>query len=318
MRFRSCRGGSRRVVRAAACAAVAAGVGCQTDFTTGVAPDDRPVADSVAWVNPPSFGPPTLLAAGDVARCGQDGDDATAALLDTLSGTVLALGDHAYQNGTAAEYWDCFDPSWGRHRPRTRPAPGNHEYGSPGAAPYFAYFGSAAGPAGRGYYSFDVGAWHVVSLNSNTGMQPGSPQEQWLRADLAAHPARCTLAFWHHPRFSSSRHGSDARSSALWAALAEAGADVVLAGHDHVYERFAPLAADGTPDAARGIRSFVVGTGGADLYEFQAASAPGSEARYNASFGVLQIALGDADYAWTFIPVGGGAPVDRGRASCGG
>ena len=274
------------------------------------------LADSAAWVNPVSLGPPVLLAAGDVARCGQAGDDTTAALLDTLAGTVLALGDQAYGRGSAAEYRDCYDPSWGRHRARTRPAPGNHEYGSGGAAPYFAYFGDAAGPAGRGYYSMDIGAWHVVSLNSNVAMHPGSAQAQWLQADLAAHPSRCTLAFWHHPRFSSGKHGSDPDVAPLWDVLADAGADVVLAGHDHVYERFARMSADGAVDDVNGIRSFVVGTGGADLYPFRDVPVAGSEVRYNERFGVLRLTLRDDGYAWAFIPVGGGAPIDAGEEQC--
>jgi hypothetical protein len=257
-----------------------------------------------------------LLAAGDVARCRQTGDDTTAAMLDTLAGTVLALGDQAYSRGSVTEYRDCYGPSWGRHRARTRPAPGNHEYGSGGAAPYFAYFGDAAGPAGRGYYSMDLGGWHIISLNSNVAMHRDSPQAQWLRADLAAHQSRCTLAFWHHPRFSSGPHGSDPDVAPLWAILAAAGTDVVLAGHDHTYERFAPLSADGRLDDAHGIRSFVVGTGGADLYPFRDVPVSGSEMRYNERFGVLRLTLRADGYAWAFIPVGGVAPIDSGDEQC--
>jgi hypothetical protein len=274
------------------------------------------LADTAAWVNPAPVGPPVLLAAGDVARCRQAGDDTTAALLDTLAGTVLALGDQAYSRGSAAEYRDCYHPSWGRHRARTRPAPGNHEYGSTGAAPYFAYFGDAAGPSGRGYYSMDIGGWHVISLNSNVAMHAGSAQARWLQADLATHPSRCTLAFWHHPRFSSGTHGSDPDVAPLWQVLADAGADVVLAGHDHIYERFARMSADGAVDDVNGIRSFVVGTGGADLYPFRDVPVVGSEVRYNERFGVLRLTLRDDAYAWAFIPVGGGAPIDAGEEQC--
>ena len=181
-----------------------------------------------------------VVGAGDIADCARTQDQATAALLDGIPGTVIALGDLAYQSGTAAEFANCYGPTWGRHRARTRPSPGNHEYLSSGAAPYYAYFGAAAGPAGRGYYSFNLGNWHIVSLNSNVAAGAGSAQDQWLRADLAdpANQKPCTLAYWHHALFSSgSGHGNDFRTMGLFQTLYNAGADVVLTGHDHNYER---------------------------------------------------------------------------------
>jgi Calcineurin-like phosphoesterase len=192
---------------------------------------------------------------------------ATARLvLDLDPAVVLTLGDNQYENGTLAKFRRSYEQSWGRLRSRTRPAPGNHDYRTAGAAGYFDYFGAAAGPRSTGFYSFDVGAWHLIALNSECahigGCGKGSLQERWLRADLAAHPAGCTLAYWHKPRFSSGWHGSDATYTDFWRALYEAGADVVLVGHDHDYERFAPQTPDARPDPARGIRQFVVGTGG--------------------------------------------------------
>jgi calcineurin-like phosphoesterase family protein len=264
--------------------------------------------------DPPPPPPEVLIAAGDIADCRTLGDEATAALLDGLKGTVALLGDNAYESGTEQEYRDCYHPTWGRHKARTRPSPGNHEYRTPGAAGYFAYFGAAAGNPAEGWYSYDLGAWHVVSLNSELPVAAGSAQEQWLRADLAAHPARCTLAYWHRPRFSSARHGNNAGMQPLWQALFDAGADVVLVGHDHVYERFAPQRPDGTPDAARGLRQFTVGTGGRDLYEFNA-PVVNSEVRFNQTFGVLELTLEADAYAWEFIPVSG-TFRDTGRAAC--
>ncbi|HEX8452689.1 MAG TPA: metallophosphoesterase [Longimicrobium sp.] len=255
-----------------------------------------------------------LLAAGDIAECPRQGDEATAALLDTLPGTVAVLGDNAYERGTEEEYARCYDPSWGRHKARTRPTPGNHEYATPNAAPYYAYFGAAAGNPGEGWYSYELGAWHVVVLNSEVPRTPDSPQIQWLRADLAAHPARCTLAYWHKPRFSSGPHGNNEAMQPFWDALYEAGADVVLTGHDHIYERFAPMTPDGRADAARGIRSFVVGTGGRSLYDI-ASVAANSQFRQNTAIGIIRFELAESSYRWRFIPTSG-APMDEGSASC--
>ena len=259
--------------------------------------------------------PAVLVGAGDIGICGSAADEATAALLDSIEGVVFTAGDNAYPDGTAADFASCYAPSWGRHKARTRPAPGNHDYHTTGAAGYYAYFGAAAGPTGLGYYSYDLGDWHIVSLNSSVSMAAGSPQEQWLRADLAGHPVSCTLAYWHHPRFSSGRHGGDASPEPLWQALYDAGADVVISGHDHTYERFAPQTPDGAADPARGIRQFVVGTGGASLYNFTTIVA-NSEARDNTTHGVLRLSLGPGGYDWEFIPVAGGTFRDSGSGSC--
>ncbi len=263
---------------------------------------------------------PVLLAAGDIASCDSSGDEATAALLDGFAGTVLTLGDTVYQAGTAEEFADCYDPSWGRHKARTRPAVGDHEYNTPGATGYYDYFGAAAGEPGEGYYSYDLGTWHVIALNSNCaevgGCGPGSPQGRWLRADLAAHPATCTLAVIHHPRFSSgTEHGGNEAVRPLWQALYEAGADVVLSGNEHNYERFAPQDPDGTRDDARGIRQFVVGTGGIGFYELGPAIA-NSEARNDDALGVLALTLRPGGYDWRFVPVAGQDFSDAGSAAC--
>ena len=261
----------------------------------------------------------TVLAAGDVADCAGQGDEQTAALLDRLPGVVLVLGDAAYPDGTAEQFARCYGPGWGRHVDRTRPAPGNHEYESPGAQGYFRYFGPRAGEPGRGWYSFDLGGWHLVALNSNCtrvgGCDSGSEQERWLRADLARHRRQCTLAYWHHPRFSSgSRHGNGPQVNGLWRTLHDAGADVVLSGHEHNYERFAPLDGDGRP-VPSGMRQFVVGTGGKSRYPF-GPPLPGSEARDDTSFGVLKLTLRSTDYEWTFEAVDGQRFTDGGSGRC--
>jgi acid phosphatase type 7 len=201
-----------------------------------------------------------------------------------------------------------------------RPAPGNHEYETLNAAGYFEYFGDAAGPAGRGYYSFDLGSWHIVSLNSNclyAGCAAGSPQERWLREHLATHPARCTLAYWHHPRFSSTTsESSRVELQPIWQALYDSGADVVLSAHEHNYERFAPQTPAGERDAARGIRQFIVGTGGRSHdREFEAISA-NSEVRNGNSYGVLRLVLRRNGYSWKFIPAAGSRFSDSGSARC--
>lgn len=263
--------------------------------------------------------PARLLAAGDIAWCGGQGDEATAALLDSHEGTIVTLGDNVYDRGTAEEFARCYAPGWGRHRDRTRPAPGNHDYGTRRAASYFDYFGEAAGERGKGWYSFDVGGWHLIALNSNCvavgGCGAGSEQERWLRADLAAHPHRCTLAYWHHARFSSGLHGSNDVTDALWQSLHEAGADVVLAGHDHHYERFAALGPDGQPVPAGGLRQFVVGTGGRSVYPVRSPIA-GSEVRHSGSYGVLELALKDGAYDWRFLAVEGSSFTDSGSDRC--
>jgi len=258
-----------------------------------------------------------LVGAGDIATCLDGYDEATAALLDEIPGTVFTAGDNAYPNGTATDYAKCYAPSWGRHRARTRPTPGNHEYVTPGAPGYFGYFGAAAGDTARGFYSYQVGTWHVVVLNNYHSMAAGSLQEHWLRADLAAHPAHCTLAVWHEPLFSSSsaHQGGNPAVQPLWQALYQAGADVVVTGHAHAYERFAPQTAAGVADAAAGIREFTVGTGGASLDEFGTLAA-NSEARNNSAHGVLKLTLRPSSYEWTFVPDPGQTFSDSGAAPC--
>jgi hypothetical protein len=260
-----------------------------------------------------------LVGAGDIAGCSDlTGAEATARLLDATPGTVFTAGDNAYPAGTAAQFADCYAPTWGRHKKRTRPALGNHDYGTGDASAYFAYFGAAAGEAGKGYYSYDLGAWHVVVLNSNcekVGCEAGSPQEIWLRADLAAHRNPCALAIWHHPLFTSGPHGDSLATKPLWQALYDAGAEVVIGGHDHDYERFAPQDAEGRLDAARGIREFVVGTGGRSTRPFATVKA-NSEIRATGSFGVLKLTLRPAAYEWRFLPVEGKTFTDSGAGSC--
>jgi len=261
-----------------------------------------------------------LVGSGDVSGCGRTGEDDTARLLDGIGGTIFTAGDNSNEEGTPAQYRDCFDPSWGRHKARIRPAPGNHDYYTSGGSGYYGYFGEAAGPAGKGYYSYNLGAWHIVVLKTNCkdvgGCQAGSTMEKWLRADLAANPAQCTLAYWHHPRFSSGPlHGNDPAMQPLWQALYDSGADVVLNGHDHHYERFAPQTPSGQSDPAKGIRQFIVGTGGASLRAPEQARA-NSEVRNGSTFGVLKLTLHASSYDWQFIPVAGGAFTDTGSGTC--
>ena len=262
-----------------------------------------------------------LAGAGDIASCELDnasGARATASVLDRIPGTVFTVGDHAYPTGTETQFQRCYDPSWGRHKARTRPAPGNHDYLAEHAKPYFDYFGDNAGPDRRGYYSYTLGTWHIVSLNSSIAADRKSPQMEWLRSDLEDHPARCTLAYWHLPVFSSGPHGSEPQTAGhmreAWKALYEAGADVVLNGHDHDYERFAPQDPKGKADP-NGIREFVVGTGGGGLYEFRR-KLSNSEVRNNRSYGVLVLTLGETDYSWEFVSAAGEPFRDAGTASC--
>jgi hypothetical protein len=259
--------------------------------------------------------PAVLVGAGDIADCGYDDDEATAKLLDAIPGVVFTAGDDAYSSGTTQQFTACYQPTWGRQRQRTRPAPGNHDYGTPGASGYYHYYGFLAGDSGIGYYSYDVGGWHIISLNSNVSMAAGSTQEQWLRADLSLHPVSCILAYWHHPRFSSGEHGSSTDPEPLWQALYDANADLILSGHDHIYERFAPQTPTGVRDTVRGIREFVVGTGGADLYQFPTNS-PNSEVRNNTTHGVIKLTLRARGYDWEFVPVAGGTFRDSGSGKC--
>jgi hypothetical protein len=259
-----------------------------------------------------------LVAAGDIGSCTSAGDDATGALLESLGGTILGLGDFAYPNSSAQDFASCFEPSWGRHKARIRPIIGN-EYQQPGAAPYFAYFGAAAGDPSEGWYSFDTAGWHVVMLNSacnkNSGCGAGSPQALWLEADLAASSRPCTLAALHDPRFSSGQLGVDDTTLALWQILYAHGVDVLLHGDDHAYERFARVNPNGVAEPLRGIRPFIVGTGGASLHNPDEAE-PNSEVRDNSTYGVLRLTLEPTSYAWQFHGAGPGTFTDSGSESC--
>jgi hypothetical protein len=263
---------------------------------------------------------PVFVGAGDIADCtttsaATSGAEQTAKLLDGIAGTVFTLGDNVYDAGTAAQFSNCYDPTWGRHKARTRPAPGNHEYDTSGAAPYYSYFGANAGSAGLGYYSYDIGnSWHIVSLNSEVDASATSVQAQWLRDDLANSSAPCTLAYWHKPLFSSGQHGNLPNTQELWRILHQYGADVVLNGHDHDYERFAPQDPYGNPDP-NGIREFVVGTGGAERRSFSVIR-PNSEIRDYSTFGVLKLTLHATSYDWQFVPVAGATFTDSGTGTC--
>jgi hypothetical protein len=260
------------------------------------------------------------VGAGDIAECGSSSDERTAEILDELPGaTVFTLGDNAYDNGTLREFEDCYGPTWGRHLARTRPAPGNHDYRTSGANGYFTYFGERAGPDRRGWYAYDLGEWRVYSLNSNCdfigGCGEGSPQLRWLRGDLAENPSRCSLAYWHHPRFSSAEHGNQAFMDPIWDMLYDAGVELVLAGHDHDYERFEPADSAGDLDRERGITSFVVGTGGRSFYEFREIL-PTSAARNTGTWGVLELTLAPDRWSSRFIPIAGSTFTDRANGSC--
>ncbi|MBM7112475.1 metallophosphoesterase family protein [Archangium primigenium] len=268
-------------------------------------------------VPPPENKPPApvVLAAGDIGNCSSDGDEATAALLDQQPGTVLVLGDSAYPTGSASALTNCYEPSWGRHKARTRPVPGNHEYLEPGAAPYYDYFGEAAGERGKGYYSFDLGTWHLVALNSELQGEASTEQQRWLREDLKANPTRCTLAYMHRPLFTSIAVRNNGFVRPLWEILAEAGAEVMVTGHDHFYERFAPQTPQGqTVSEEQGIRQFVVGTGGTFFYPLEPAPLS-SRKRIGDKHGVLKLTLEEEGYTWEFLQTDGDVG-DQGRGVC--
>ena len=298
----------------------------QTGLVTGVAVGTATIrataggktGQSVITVTaaPPS-GSVMMIGAGDISDCNNNNDEATAKILDANpNGIVFVLGDNVYEVGSTTEFNTCYNPTWGRHKGRTMPSVGNHEYGTADAAGYFAYFGSAAGDPAKGYYSYDTGDWHVVVLNSRLGSAPSTAQLDWLRADLTANAKSCTIAYWHHPRFSSGlEHGNNTSMQPFWDLLYEFNADVVLNGHDHDYERFAPQTPAGLPDSQRGIREFVVGTGGRALYNLGTRKA-NSEVYNSSTFGVLKLILSPGAYSWEFIPVAGQTFADTGSGSC--
>jgi acid phosphatase type 7 len=264
-----------------------------------------------------------ILAAGNIATCGMTNDEATAALLDNQSGTVFALGDNAIPDGSLEAYALCYEPSWGRFKPRTYAALGNHEYATGTASGTFDYFGDRAGPRDRGYYSFDLGNWHIVVLNVNDftvdSLKPfsGTAQDLWLQSDLAANSKLCTLAMWHSPRFFSSNtigYTSNLYVTPVWDRLYAAGVDVVLNGHQHQYERFPPMTPSGLRDDARGIRQFNAGTGGESV-EMPIALAPDREALTD-TFGVLKLTLDAGSYSWEFLSAVPGQFSDSGSGTC--
>lgn len=282
---------------------------CGSQSPTGPSPGPAPTTP------PPSqlpSGPQIFVGAGDIAMCDVN-SVATAALLDSIGGLVFTLGDNAYFRGSREEYRNCYDNTWGRHKGRTFPVPGNHEYMSAGALPYFEYFGEvASGSTGEGFYSFEVGDWHAIALNSNIPVNAGSPQAAWLRNDLMTSRARCTIAYWHHPLFTSGPDGDTQSMRDLWRILYEFNADVIVNAHEHMYERFAPQDADGRLDPARGIRQFIAGTGGAFLYQ-PVTLHQNSEVRIS-GYGVLKLTLSADRYQWEFVPVAGAS--DGGSGAC--
>ena len=291
-----------------------------------------PIPSPTNTVTPVTTGDPIIAAAGDIACDPSDGNfnggNGTSnncrqkAVSDLFVGknfsAVLTLGDTQYEDGSLTKFQQSFDPSWGRAKNIIRPSVGNHEYLTAGASGYYSYFGAAAGDNTKGYYSYDIGAWHLIALNSNCsqvgGCGVGSPQEQWLKADLAAHPTMCTLAYWHHPRFSSGEHGSSTSYDAFWRDLYAAGAEIVLSGHDHDYERFAPQNPSGAADP-NGIQQFVVGTGGKNHYQFMSIQ-PNSVVRNPDTYGILKLTLHATSYDWQFVPELGKTFTDSGTMNC--
>jgi hypothetical protein len=287
-------------------AAVAPACSEQTNAPSPVSGGDAPGAGG-------SSATAVFVGAGDIGLCGSAGPEATALLLDRQPGTVFTLGDNAYPRGSEEDYRNCYAPSWGRHRTRTRPVPGNHEYETPGAAGYFAYFGMRAAPDEGGYYAYTLGAWRIIALNSEIPVSGSSPQAAWLEAELATTRFACTAAYWHRPLVSSGPHGDNPDMTDLFRLLYDAGVEFVLSGHDHIYERFQRLDPSGRPDA-RGTRQFIVGTGGTALYMPQRVRT-GSEVQA-AEWGVLRLDLAPGSYRWQFLPVAGGSFQDSGFDTC--
>lgn len=259
----------------------------------------------------------TMIGAGDIAACTDVDDEGTAALVEAVEGIVFTTGDNVYPDGSAANFTNCYEPSWGAFKERTRPVVGNHEYlNNPGAAPYFAYFGDNAGPPGLGWYRYDAGTWRIYALTSECGPSStcAAAQLEWLSRDLAAEPHLCVAALWHRPRFSTGGHGNSTRMANVLQLLHDNGADVVITGHDHGYQRFAPSNADGEADPLTGIRQFVAGMGGAGLYQF-ASDHPLIETRDNTTHGVLRLDLAPGSYTWEFM--GSDGPyTDGGGGTC--
>jgi hypothetical protein len=274
------------------------------------------VATSLATLVPNVSVP--VIAVGDLTECPRQ-EHSVADLAARLPGAILAVGDIVDPDGSAAHYEECFEPIWGDLKSRIWPVPGNHDYVTEGADPYFSYFGERAGAPGAGYYAMDLGAWRVIGLNSMCqpigGCTANSDQARWLAIELAEHPSQCILAFWHHPLRSSGNGDSD-RTQAFWDLLFRAGADVIVNGHDHHYERFEPMTPDGEV-ATGGIRQFTVGTGGGSLTRAERVE-PQSAVVSNASHGVLMLTLHPDSYDWEFVPADSGGFTDRGHGECSG
>lgn len=278
--------------------------------TATLTPTRTPTRTRTPTSAPTSSGSVILVGAGDIASCSRNQDEQTAQLLDNIPGTVFTAGDNAYPNGTYTEYINCYDSTWGRHKSRTKPSPGNHEYETSGAAGYFQYFENTPS-----YYAYDLGAWRIYSLNSEISVSATSPQVTWLQNDLAANPRQCVMAYWHKPRWSSgSNHGNHSTMQILWQVLYNAGAELVINSHEHHYERFAQMNASGTV-VSQGLREIVVGTGGAALYPF-GASLAASQVRNNTTYGVLKLTLSSTGYDWQFVPVSGSTFTDSGSSTC--
>lgn len=258
--------------------------------------------------------PATLVGAGDIGLCGSQAIAATSQLVDNIGGIVFTTGDNAYPNGSAANFRDCYAPYWGRHRDRTRPTPGNHDYDDGAGTAYYNYFGENAGPFGLGYYSYTAGPWHVIALNSEIPVGPGSAQLQWLRSELGFTRSKCTMVYWHKPLFSSGPNGAYRDMREIWRVLYEFDADLVVNGHDHLYERFALQDPDGRADSVRGIRQITIGTGGGALYP-SITSAVNTEAIASV-YGVLKLTLSEGGYQWQFVPVPGTSFSDAGSGTC--
>ena len=251
-----------------------------------------------------------LVGAGDIASCSNSNDEATAKLLDNISGTVFTTGDNAYTNGTYTQFTNCYHPTWGRHKNRTKPVPGNHEYNTSGAAGYFRYFSNTPS-----YYAYNLGGWRIYALNSQIDVSATSAQVRWLKNDLAANPKLCVLAYWHHPRWSSGSHyGNNSKYQTLWKTLYDAKAELVLNGHEHNYERFKEMNASGSA-ASPGLREIVVGTGGINHYGFGSIRST-SQVRNSSTYGVLKLTLNSTSYSWKFVPVAGKTFRDTGSTSC--
>lgn len=275
------------------------------DPTPPPPPDTPPLPE-------PGVGTASLLAVGDIGWCGSPGVAQTAAIVDRFRDPLLLLGDLAYPNGTERDFRECYDPAYGRFKSRSRPGPGNHEYDVAGADGYFTYFGQAAGPGRLGYYAFRAASWQVLVLNSSVPIDRNSAQYAWVRDQLRER-TRCAIATVHHPFDSSGRHGPSGGLNDVWRLLYDHGVDVVVNGHEHNYERLAPMDPERRADPVRGIQQFTVGTGGAPLYA-KARQSANSEVFLEA-WGVLRLTLAPTTYEWEFLGVNG-SPLDRGVAQC--